>query len=259
VLGFRHERRQVGLSEVTATWEPVPFTDPETGNVITVFNKTPESFGIAQFHVINSAQLDQDYTGFEIVANKRLSNRWELLGSYSVSKAIQEQVTAAGDIFGNGAIAVDPNNGVNARGPIFWDRTHMMKLSGSYLFGWDILASANLLVQSGPVFTRTVTTPVPPPDPSIPPEPGTLNQGPVTVFAEPREQSDRLDTLSMVDLRGSKQFRFGSRSFEALVEVYNLFNANTVLDAVAASGQDFGRPLTVLSPRIIRFGGRFLF
>ena len=117
-------------------------------------------------------------------------------------------MTVAGDIYGNGAVAVDPNNGVNARGPIFWDRTHMMKLSGSYLFGWGILASANLLVQSGPVFTRTVTTPAPPPDPSIPPAPGTRNQGPVTVFAEPRDQSDRLDTLSMVELEA----RSGSTS-----------------------------------------------
>ena len=155
-------------------------------------------------------------------------------------------MTVSGDIYGIGAIPVDPNNGVNARGPIFWDRTHMLKMSGSYLFGWDILASANLLVQSGPVFTRTVMTPG-----------DFLNQGPVTVFAEPRDESDRLDTLSTVDLRGSKQFRFGNRTFEALVEVYNLFNANTVLDANTLTGPAFGSPLTVLSPRIIRFGGRF--
>ena len=248
VVSFRQEHRQVGLKDVTSTFEPVPFVDPDTGNVITIYNKSFDSFGIEHFNVINSDQLDQDYKGFEIIANKRLSNRWELLGSYSVSKAIQEQVTVSGDIYSIGAIPVDPNNGVNARGPIFWDRTHMLKLSGSYLFGWDILASANLLVQSGPVFTRTVMTPG-----------DFLNQGPVTVFAEPRDESDRLDTLSTMDLRGSKQFRFGNRSFEALVEVYNLFNANTVLDANTLTGPAFGSPLTVLSPRIIRFGGRFLF
>jgi hypothetical protein len=248
VVSFRQERRQVGLKDVTSTWEPVPLEDPETGNIITVFNKSVDSFGLEHFEVINSAQLDQDYKGFEIIANKRLSNGWELLGSYSVSRAIQEQVTVTGDIYSIGAIPVDPNNAVNARGPIFWDRTHILKLSGSYLFKWDILGSANLLVQSGPVFTRTLLTPE-----------GFLNQGQITVFAEPRDESDRLDTLSTVDLRGSKQFRFGNQTFEALVEVYNLFNANTVLDANPLTGPAFGDPLTVLSPRIFRFGGRFSF
>jgi hypothetical protein len=80
------------------------------------------------------------------------------------------------------------------------------------------------------------------------------------VFAEPRDESDRLDTLTMVDLRASKVFRLGgTRSVEALVDVYNLFNANTVLNANTLAGPAFGSPLTVLSPRIIRFGGRFLF
>ena len=249
VIGFRHERRQVGLKDVTSTFEPVQFPDPDTGNPITVYNKTIDSFGIEHFNVINSSQLDQDYKGFEIIANKRLSNRWELLGSYSLSKAISEQATVPpGDIYGIGAIPVDPNNAVNARGPIFWDRTHVFKVSGSYLFKYDILGSANLLVQSGPVFTRTVLTPE-----------GLLNQGQITVFAEPRDESDRLDTLSTMDLRGSKQFRFGTQTFEALVEVYNLFNANTVLDANTLTGPAFGNPLTVLSPRIFRFGGRFSF
>ncbi len=249
IVSFRRERRQVGLKDVTSTWLPTPAEDPETGASITVFNKTPESFGVEQFRVINSEQLDQDFRGFEIIANKRLSNRWEMLGSYSVSRAIQEQVTVTGDIFGFSAIPVDPNNAVNARGPIFWDRTHILKLSGSYLLPHDILASANLLVQSGPVFTRTMITPD-----------TLLNQGPITVFAEPRDESDRLDTLKTLDLRGSKQFKLkNGRAFEALVEVYNLFNSNTVLNANPLTGPAFGDPLTVLAPRIVRFGGRFSF
>ncbi|HYN07388.1 MAG TPA: TonB-dependent receptor [Vicinamibacterales bacterium] len=248
IFSFRRERRQVGIKDVTSTWTPVAFPDPETGRTVNVFNKAPESIGLEQFQVINSAQLDQDFKGFEIIANKRLSNRWELLGSYSVSRAIQEQVVVpGGDIFGIGAISVDPNDAVNARGPIFWDRTHVLKLSGSYLLPHDILASANLLVQSGPVFTRTVLV-------------EGLNLQPFAVFAEPREDSGRLDTLKTLDLRGSKQFKLPrNRTFEALVEVYNLFNSNTVLNANPLTGPAFGDPLTVLAPRIVRFGGRFLF
>jgi carboxypeptidase family protein len=248
VVSFRHERRQVGVKDVTSTFEPVPFTDPETGNTITIYNQIFDVNG-PHYNVINSSQLDQNYKGFEIIANKRLSNRWELLGSYTINKAIQEQVVLpGGDIYGISAIPVDPNNGVNARGPIFWDRTHVFKVSGSYLFPYDILGSANLLVQSGPVFTRTVLTPE-----------GFLNQGQITIYAEPRDESDRLDTLSTMDLRGSKQFRVGKGTFEALVEVYNLFNSNTVLSANPLTGPAFGDPTEVLAPRIVRFGGRFSF
>jgi hypothetical protein len=247
-MSFRRDRRQIGVRDVTSTWEPVPFQDPVTGNTITVFNQVFDPVNGPLFSVENSAQLDQDFRGFEVIATKRLSNRWQLLGSYAVSRAFQEQVSVEGqNLFGYGAIPVDPNNGVNARGPIFWDRTHMFKVSASYLTAWDVLVSGNLLTQSGPVFSRTVLV-------------ETLAQAPFTVFAEPRDVSDRLDTLTMVDLRGSKVFQLGgNRSIEALVDVYNLFNANTVLNANTLTGPAFGTPLTVLSPRIFRFGGRFSF
>lgn len=247
VLSYRRERRQVGLKDVTSTWIPTSVVDPETGANLTVFNKAPESIGFERFEVVNSDRLDQDFRGFEIMATKRFSSRWQLLGSYSVSRAIQNQVTASGDIFGTSALPVDPNDGVNAKGPIFWDRTHLMKISGSYSFPHDIMAAANLRAQSGPVFTRTLDV-------------EGLNQGPVRVFAEPRDKSARLDTLATLDLRGSKAFKLANgREFEVLVEGYNLFNANTVLEANTLTGPAFGDPLTVLSPRIVRFGGRFAF
>ena len=116
IASFRRERRQVGLKDVTSTFLPVTIQDPDTGNDITVFNKTIGSFGAEQFRVTNSEQLDQSFRGFEVIANKRLSNRWEMLGPYSISRAVQEQVTLDGDIFGIDPLSVDPNNGVNARG-----------------------------------------------------------------------------------------------------------------------------------------------
>lgn len=247
VLSFRRERRQVGILDVTSTWIPAEVEDSETGQPITVFDKAVESIGNERFEVINSDRLDQSFRGFELIAHKRFSRGWQLLGSYSVSRANQEQVvTPGGDIYAIGPIAVDPNNGVNAKGPVFWDRTHVLKVSATYQLPWAILASGNLRSQSGPVFTRTLSV--------------DLTQGPVTVFAEPREDSDRLDTLTTVDLRASKTFRLaGMRQFEVLVDIYNLFNANTVLDANPLTGPAFGDPLTVLAPRIARFGARFSF
>ena len=129
---------------MTSTWEPVPFQDPETGNTITVFNKvfnevigsssSTSSTARSSIRTTQASKIDREQAAVEPVAAARVVCGLE--GDPGTGDP------STGDIFGIGAIPVDPNNGVNARGPIFWDRTHMFKLSGSYLLGWDILASA---------------------------------------------------------------------------------------------------------------------
>jgi hypothetical protein len=245
-LTFRRERQQIGIRDVTSVWIPTVVQDPVTGANLTVFNKSPDSIGNERYRLINSPQLDQGFRGFDIVATKRFTRDWQMLGSYSLSRATQNQVSSSGDILGVTPPSIDPNDGVNATGLSPWDRTNIFKLSTSYTFPHDVLVAGNLRAQSGAVFTRLLSV--------------DLNQGPVTVFAEPRTASSRLDALATLDLRASKRFRFSPRQdVEVFVDAYNLFNANTILDANPLTGPAYGLPLSVLSPRIFRFGGRFNF
>ncbi len=63
------------------------------------------------------------------------------------------------------------------------------------------------------------------------------------------------DRLNQVDLRMSKAFALpGSRRVQALVDLYNLFNANPVLALNNTFGPQWQRPTQILQGRLLKFG-----
>jgi len=200
----------------------------------------------------NNALLDQTYRGLEVSANKRFSNRWQLLVGYTVSKTDVETDSVA-----------NPNALINNSGPVFFDRTHTFKASGSYVLPGDWMVSGNFRTQTGVPVTRTLRV-------------SGLNQGSITVNAEPRGR-ERLDPLTTIDVRVSKTFRMGAaRELELMLDFYNLANANTVWEIRPLSGrinlreggvptealinqQQYLSPTQILAPRIARFGVSYRF
>jgi hypothetical protein len=130
-----------------------------------------------------------------------------------------------------------------------------------YVTPWqDLIVSANLSVQQGPPITRQISRAV-----------GfSTNQ---VINLEPLGNT-RLDTLTKVDLRLGKQFKFNTRSFEASVDFDNLLNSDTIwsvrnrTEATAftdpstgtkATLQQFLSPVAILAPRTVVFRGAFRF
>ena len=67
--------------------------------------------------------------------------------------------------------------------------------------------------------------------------------------------TDRTETVNQfLDIRFSKRASFGRTNFEGTVDIFNLLNANHVLEQNVALGSTFGRPSRILTPRIVRFG-----
>lgn len=243
-----------------SAYTPVSIVDPGPDGItgtaddgtLTVFNQDPATIGQDALFYTNRPEFDRRYRGFEITAEKRYSNRWQLLAGYTYGKSTQKNVNTS---------LANPNLAVNANGATYFDRPHTFKLTGSYLLPLDVQLSGNVLVQSGTAWSynnfvpfRIVTT--------------TLNQGSVNVFAN-APGTDRTPTLKTLDLRGAKILRFGQRTLEAAVDVYNVFNSNTAFDinpytgqTTTASGQtvpSFGIPTGILGPRIVRLGAKFTF
>lgn len=244
-LTLRRDRNMLGLENIAAIWNPVQVEDPVTGNMITVYDRDPSTLGQDQFLLRNAPELNQSYRGLEIVVEKQFSRRWQLLGSLTFSRTIQDIAATGFAIFGIGARGVDPNDQVNAKGRPFWDRPVIFKLSGSYLLPYDITIAGNLRIQSGKPFNRLLNVP--------------LTQGVVTVFAEP-PGTNRHDTVFTLDLRLAKTFRIADQYYlDLMIDGYNLTNENTVLDAVELTGPAFGTPTAILAPRIFRFGARLRF
>jgi Carboxypeptidase regulatory-like domain/TonB-dependent Receptor Plug Domain len=196
------------------------------------------------------------YKGLEITATKRLSNRWQMLAGYTWSVNRQDRTS----------FDTSPNFLINADGRITTtnnsDRPHQFKLTGSYQLPYDVMVSANVRSQSGPPVTRQISQRL-------------AIGGNQTINLEPLGNS-RLPTLTTLDLRVSKLFRFGNRTLSADMDIYNLANANTVWEVrtltpaiTVREGGDpngalntipqFMSPTQVLGPRIIRFSASYRF
>jgi hypothetical protein len=65
---------------------------------------------------------------------------------------------------------------------------------------------------------------------------------------------ERLDAVTMLDLRLSKTFRFGTRSIGPQVDFFNITNADTATGVNGVVGGTYLFPSEILSPRIIRVG-----
>ncbi|MGH9350461.1 MAG: carboxypeptidase regulatory-like domain-containing protein [Vicinamibacterales bacterium] len=217
---------------------------------ISVFDQDPATRGQNRFVIDNSAGLNQTYRGMEITAAKRFSDRWQMLAGYTASRSIINAVNVR-----------NPNDLINSRGPGSFDRTHTFKLTGSYIFPYDIGVSGNFRTQSGLPVTRVATY--------------GLTQGNVTVNVEPAG-SVRLDRMTTVDLRVSKVFRMGPRDLELMLDAYNLGNVNTAYEVRTLTGrinvresaiptgalinqQQFLSPTAILPPRIFRLAASYRF
>ena len=71
--------------------------------------------------------------------------------------------------------------------------------------------------------------------------------------------SFRTKPYADVDMRVEKKVPFGRHTASVLVEVFNLFNRDNVLNVNAVAGPTFGTPLAYLPGREVQFGIRYFF
>ena len=225
----------------------VPVTvDDVAGGPITVFNQV-NNIGRNLNVLTNVADKETEYTGVEFIVRKRFSDNWQMQASLNLSDSSGLIGIGETDQSGTSNIFTSPNGRVNAEGNFTWDRPYVFKLSGSYLLPADVLIAGVLRSQSGAPLARGVTV--------------GLDQGPVTVFVEPRG-FDRLDSITTIDLRAGKEFdiQAGSRTTRLglYADLFNLTNENTIT-SVGENNAAFLRPAGILGPRILRLGFRFTF
>ena len=209
------------------------------------------------FHT--NSPYKQYYKGLELTVNKRMSNRWQMMGSYVWSR-LDGAIVSSSAPFGG-----DPNNPnslintVEGRGEN--DQPHAFKLIGSYVAPWGITLGANYQALSGLPRDRRITL--------------ALKQGSTSVLAEPRG-TYRADRLSLLSLRADKSFHLDARrAVGIIVELHNALNSSAgqnswgvttqsfasqaVFDARRATTSYFGRTQEIVAPRILKLGVKFVF
>lgn len=236
---------QVGIPD--SAYSPVTVVDPgRSGGTLTVFAQNPATFGQEQFLETNPNRLGKDnnreYKGFEFVANKRLSHKWQLVGSVVIQR--MESLTATTSFFTAGLFQT-PNDQINARGRDPSSETVLLKLQGIYQAPLGILLSGYYRFGSGTPITRTLVV-------------RGLPQGTITVLAEPRGERETPNS-NLLDFRVEKAFGLGAaRRLLLGVDVFNLTNASTVTAQGVRTGVDLGRPRIIVNPRIARIGVRLI-
>ena len=178
---------QVGIPDFSYT--PVSVIDRgEDGltgtsddGTLTVFSQNPATFGQEAFLETNPNNFGSDngreYRGFEFVANKRLSNSWQFVGSLVIQH--MELLTPTNSFYTTGLFQ-NPNDQVNARGRDPLSETVLVKLQGIYQAPWGILLSGYYRFGSGSPITRTLVV-------------RGLPQGTITLLAEKRGDRETPD------------------------------------------------------------------
>ncbi len=228
---------------------PVQIADPGApGQFISAFNLDNTSRG-TQNVTTNIDGYEGTYETMEVSLNKRWTQNWSLVASYSYIWTHEYASTYFGQRFGSTAqnftfFGNFPNNPNDLTENDFtnWN----MKIHGTLEPFWGLRFTPVLKVQSGAPYGRVVL--------------GNLNYNSSQQLLVEPIGTRRQETITVFDLRTEKQFRFGDRArFGLFFDLFNLTNANTEININWTTGTRFETPITVLPPRIAKFGVKFDF
>jgi carboxypeptidase family protein/TonB-dependent receptor-like protein len=244
------------------TFGPVPVYDLKPGV------PTPT------FYVYHTRpDYNETFSGVELTATKRLSNRWMLRGNFSWADWKQhagprsfDDPTRRLDVFYNcvGACSGLRLNGAGAGSGSFADVFPSAKwtstITGLYQLPWDFSIGASLAARQG--YPRVVIDEVTTSSTAGTP---TFNGGTDVILNQPG--SLRYTNVYELDLRAAKDFRFFNRVGVTLsADLFNVPNKRTILqrnnlptfsdEQLAGSGNNITE---IQSPRVWRFGARINF
>jgi hypothetical protein len=245
----RHHRNGLGIVDLarpSTAYSPVQrnYTDPVTGQPasITVYSLNP-GFTAQDRVITNVDVLESDYDGVQFTFNKRMSNRWQLLGGLTLQshKGFSHSGTYTNP--GNTTHLDDPTYLLNrSDSSVFIELPWSFSLSGSYELPYGISFSGKYTARAGDPLVRTLNV-------------TGLGQGTQNaVWVQPRGEDRTEDVTKFVDIRFAKRFMVGGSRFEGTVDLFNALNANHVLNQNTGIGTTWGRPSLILTPRIVRFG-----
>jgi hypothetical protein len=215
----------------------------------------------------NRQGYHQQYFGIEASATKRLSNRWAAHVGFSTnnwseyfddpSKSILDPTPApapslnrpfAGPQVAGGAIA-SLSSGTGQSSVYMVAPGYQLDANGTVQIKWDISLTGSMLLRQGyaePFYASNISTGDP--------------LGKKTVILVPAVDTVRLPSVTTLDGRAEKRFKFGKSILAADFDVFNILNSATVLGKqYDASTSNYDQTLEIMNPRIIRIGVRYFF
>ena len=201
----------------------------DPGTTVTYWDNPTSYQGAAFLSLtrLNDPTLDASYKSLEIALKRRLTNGWQAMTSYSITKIGEPPGISNPTLTVTGPRT--PNS--NIFGGNFTTEWSY-KASGLYDFPSKILAAIpDYELRSGAPWSRTVLFSGGRTIPSI------------ALPVEPLGARHR-ENLHLLDARVRKEFQFSRQRFALGVDIFNLLNINTVTSNNTRSGLTFGQTLT---------------
>jgi len=250
---YRTNRDQIGQKNIAVptssyTKFTVPVPNGPGGTVAnpkpttaTVFNLDPALTSAQNNIRDNQPYLDTDFKGVDLTVAKRFSHNWQMVGGMTIGKN-QGGTT-------NGTDLNDPNVTLYPNGIVGNDSKYAFRLSGSYHLPYDFSFAGTLISNQGYPYVSTFSV-----SRALAATQGVaLTRATQTVLLSNRGD-ERFPTVTSVDLRLSRAFRFGARRITPQVDFFNVGNAAPVVNLNTGVGTTYLAPAEILAPRIIRVG-----
>jgi hypothetical protein len=211
-----------------------------------LYDISPTKFGQSSNVVTLSSNFGEQrevFTGVDASVNARLPHGVVLSGGTSTGRVLTD----------NCFVVDSPQNLLNCN--VTPPYQTQVKFFVVYpLPWWGIQTSATFQSIPGPQITASYTAT----NAEIAPSLGrNLASGAAGTASVPLVAPGTMfgEQLNQVDFRGSKTFTLpGNRRVQALVDLYNLFNANPVLALNNTFGPQWQRPTQILQGRLLKFG-----
>jgi outer membrane receptor protein involved in Fe transport len=243
---YRTNRDQLGVRNTAVpasayTAHQVTIPNGSGGSTqTTVYNLPAELANAAARVRDNEPYFDTDYKGVEFTASKRFSSRWQMVGGLTFGK--NTGGTGGGDLN-------DPNTTTFPTGAIGNDSLYAFRLSGSYLLPGEVTLAGSMTANQGYPYQTTYNLS----RAAAAAQGVRLTRSSQTLTLTERGD-ERLPNVTLIDLRLSRRFRFGSRSFSPQLDIFNIGNSDTVVSLNSSIGGAYLDPREIISPRIIRIG-----
>jgi outer membrane receptor protein involved in Fe transport len=248
----------LGSVEILGQWEQVTYFDPYIGQTYNLWSLTTDPYD-TEMLITNPKGGSYDtvpftpetkYRSFQFHLTKRFSDRWQVMVTYAYSKADGNFDIGGGDreiLFND--FFKSKNLTVNSEGHNLSDTTHVFKIHGSALLPLDIAFGVNFMYRSGYRYNNYIR----------PTWDDLEDYRRQDIRAESRGSSTYPDVYRL-DLRLEKQFPIGKSRISGLLDIYNVFNSNTVLSTRnQVYYSSYGKVRDIMVPRRFQVGIRFHF
>jgi hypothetical protein len=234
----RQRRNEFGsrnLAVPTDSYIPRQVVEATSGRAVTVFDQAPALRGRFDNLYDNQPDLNTEFNGVDFTFNKRLSNRWMVMGGASIGKNV-------GDIYGTQDLN-DPNLTFR-RGRIGNDMPFSFKLFGLYQLPYKISLSGTFQSFRGfPELTTVLVTSA-----TVP-----LTRVTQSIAVQERATT-RLPDVNMMDLSLRRPIQVGKYMVEPVLDVFNMTNGSAIRARSTVLGPLYFRASDVQRGRLVKFG-----